>query len=392
MDILDNNEPIERRPKRLGLIESNLLNVSELFKNSENSKTNPQDIIDDLKLISSDDNFDERLEEEIKETQEKMKLQINQYINWTSWEKGFPWDEEIEKVNHDVFHNYSFKNWQREIINAVKAKRDTIALIPTGHGKSLTFQLPAVMDQGVSIIIMPLLSLIEDQVQKLKVLNIEAVFIHSSNDMSEILKSLKNRSQKAKLFFVTPEQLMNNEALQSVLSELYKRNEIERFVIDEIHWMLNWGKDFRLDYLKLISIRTMYPDVPILGLTATATAEMEKELKQKLILRDPLTFSISFNRSNLYYKVVHMKMKERRDALCDMLLKEFNNMSGIVYTSTIKEWEELSKHLKFNMNINCSFYHGKMEIEKRNEIQNKWKNDEISIIVATIAFGMGIDK
>ena len=154
-----------------------------------------------MKLISSDDNWEERLQVEIKETQEKIKPFESKYGEWDKWDRGFPWDDEIDKANRDIFHNSDFKIKQREIINAVKAKRDTIALIPTGHGKSLTFQLPAVTDKGVSIIIMPLVSIIEDQVQKLKALNVEAVYVHSSNDMSEILKSLKDGIHKIKLFF-----------------------------------------------------------------------------------------------------------------------------------------------------------------------------------------------
>ena len=197
---------------------------------------------------------------------------------------------------------------------------------------------------------------------------------------------------KLSYFFLTPEQLMNNESLQSVLQELYRRDEIERFVIDEVHWMLSWGKDFRYDYIKLVSIRGTFPNTPILCLTATATEKMISEIKDKLLLKNLVKFQISFNRNNLYYKIVQMDMKERRKALCDMLLSEFKNLSGIIYTSTIKDWEELCSFLKFNMGISWGFYHAKMELEKRNEIQRKWKNDEVKVIVATIAFGMGIDK
>jgi ATP-dependent helicase YprA (DUF1998 family) len=131
------------------------------------------------------------LEEEIKETQEKTKLLKDKDFERTEWDYGFSWDKEIDRVNQEVFKNTKFLNRQREIINAVLSKRDTIALIPTGHGKSLTFQLPAIINEGITIVIMPLLSLIEDQVQKLKDLGIDTVFIHSSNDMSEILSKLK---------------------------------------------------------------------------------------------------------------------------------------------------------------------------------------------------------
>lgn len=339
-----------------------------------------------------DEELKSNLEEEIKESQEKQKLMPNKYMDWQVWTHGFPWDQEIESVNQKVFKNTDFLNRQREVINAVKAKRDTIALIPTGHGKSLTFQLPAVIDKGISIIIMPLLSLIEDQVQKLKDLDVDTVFIHASNDMSEILSKLKKRLHSAKLFFVTPEQLMNNDALKDILGELYIKKQIERFVIDEIHCLPNWGKDFRNDYLRLPSIRTLYPDTPILGLTATATPKVLKELKERLLLRNALVFNTSFNRKNLFFKVIAKKKKDRKEEVCHLLQNDYRNCSGIVYTSTIKECEELAKVLKFSQGISWEFYHGKMEIEQRNAIQARWKNDEVQVIVATIAFGMGVDK
>jgi RecQ family ATP-dependent DNA helicase len=224
-----------------------------------------------------------------------------------------------------VFKNEKFLNVQRQVINAVKAKRDVIALIPTGHGKSLTFQLPAIMDKGISIVIMPLLSLIEDQVQKMKELNIEAIFVHPSNDIKDILSKLKRRLHKAKLFFITPEQLMQNGAFQNILKDLYQNKQIERFVIDEIHCLLSWGKDFRNDYMRLPSLRTLYPDVPILGLTATAKLKDVNELKERLALRKMMLFSTSFNRTNLFYKVVPIKVKDRKDELIKLLKNDYRN-------------------------------------------------------------------
>ena len=136
----------------------------------------------------------------------------------------------------------------------------------------------------------------------------------------------------------------------------------------------------------------MYPRVPILGLTATATPKMVEELQAKLGLRHTLTFSISFNRKNLFYDVVPLKRKDRKNAIVSRLQTKYKNLSGIIYTATIKQCEELWTSLKFTHGIKCALYHGKLEIEKRNEIQKKWKNNEVDVIVATIAFGMGVDK
>jgi RecQ family ATP-dependent DNA helicase len=185
---------------------------------------------------------------------------------------------------------------------------------------------------------------------------------------------------------------MNNDALKDILKEIYDKKQIERFVIDEIHCLPSWGKDFRNDYLRLPSIRTLFPDTPILGLTATATHKVVNELKDRLLLRSALVFTTSFNRKNLYYRVMAIKKKDRKDELWRMLHNDYRNWSGIVYTTTIKECEELSKMLKFTQGINCDYYHGKMEIEERNEVQKRWKNDQVQVIIATIAFGMGVDK
>ncbi|CAI2378922.1 unnamed protein product [Moneuplotes crassus] len=331
------------------------------------------------------------LEEEIKESQ----IQQNsfQYFQVEEWTRGFEWDDEIDRVNKEVFRNKSFINRQREIINATKAKRDTIALIPTGHGKSLTFQLPAYTDKGISIVVMPLLSLIEDQVQKLKEIGVKSVFIHpTQEDIKEILAQLKKSLFSAKIFFVTPEQLMQNEYLKRILSELYDKKLIERFVLDEVHCLPTWGKDFRNDYMRLQSIRTLFPETPILGLTATATPKVVNEIKERLQMRKPLVFSISFNRKNLFFNCIPTKKKDRAAEVSSLLKKDYKYCSGIIYCSTIKECEELCKKFKYNEGINCASYHGKMDIEKRNEIQLKWRNDEILVMIATIAFGMGVDK
>lgn len=166
------------------------------------------------------------------------------------------------------------------------------------------------------------------------------------------MSQLKNSLYTAKLFFVTPEQLMQNEYLKRILFDLYEKNLIERFVLDEIHCLLSWGKDFRNDYMRLISIRTLYPNIPILGLTATATPNVIKELKEILQLKRPLVFSTSFNRKNLYYRIIPKKKKDRVEEVCSLLHNEFKNTSGIIYCSTIKECEELCKNLKINQNIN----------------------------------------
>ena len=219
------------------------------------------------------------------------------------WLYGFEWDEEIERVNRNIFKNKEFRIKQREIINATKSKRDVIALIPTGGGKSLTFQLSAVTEKGTTIVIMPLLSLINDQVMQMQDLNIKWKFIQDNKDIDEMFKEAGMKELPTKMIFMTPEKINQNEKAKSLLNTLYMNKKIERFVIDEVHWVSSWGQDFRPDYLKLSFLKDKYPSVAILGLTATATVQVKQDIINLLKLKNVVDLKCSFNRPNLFYEV-----------------------------------------------------------------------------------------
>ena len=212
-------------------------------------------------------------------------------------------------ANKEIFGNESFRENQREIINATKSGKDCLALIPTGGGKSLTFQLSAVIGTGVTIVIMPLISLIEDNLNYVLELGIQACSLSAGNQKKaekERISSLYGDIEccKYKLVYVTPEKMVKSPDLISALNKLHQANKIDRFVIDEVHCVSHWGQDFRKDYLALSMLKERYPKVPILGLTATATLKVKDDIAQRLNIKDEVIyFQSSFNRPNLVYKI-----------------------------------------------------------------------------------------
>jgi bloom syndrome protein len=314
--------------------------------------------------------------------------------NEDTWHSGFDWDNEIELANREVFGNQSFREKQREVINATKSKRDVIALIPTGGGKSLTFQLSAVTEEGVTLVVMPLLSLISDQMQQMEDLGVECKFLHTPNDLMEVFSMLAEGRLSARLLFVTPEKITQSGQARSLIDNLYMERKIERFVIDEVHWVSSWGQDFRPDYLKLSVLKENYPDVPILGLTATATNQVKADITKLLKLRNVLYFQSSFNRPNLFYEIRSLnksKWEEDIATFCKSQIDQGHN-SGIIYCIKKKETEDMASFLRNKYKINCTHFHANLSLDKRNEVQKKWMDNKIQIIVATIAFGMGINK
>ena len=204
---------------------------------------------------------------------------------------SFPWDQQIDDANRMIFGNESFRENQREIINATKSRKDALALIPTGGGKSLTFQLSAVTDEGVTFVIMPLLSLIEDNLNFVLDLGIPACSLSAASNSKSEEKKMGHyyqeiRNMEFKIVYLTPEKLVKSPGLLSTLDDLYKCQKIDRFVIDEVHCVSHWGQDFRKDYLHLDQLKKRYPAIPILGLTATATIKVKDDIVGRLGIRN----------------------------------------------------------------------------------------------------------
>ncbi|KAG6556304.1 hypothetical protein Mapa_002246 [Marchantia paleacea] len=307
--------------------------------------------------------------------------------------RDFPWTRELEVNNRRYFGNRSFRPNQREIINATMSGRDVFVLMPTGGGKSLTYQLPAICQPGVTLVVSPLVSLIMDQIMHLSEANIPAAYLSSSQDWTEqqrIMRELNKGQCEFKLLYVTPEKIAKSDSLCRNLENLYKRDLLNRIVVDEAHCVSQWGHDFRPDYQNLGVLKQRFPSVPLMALTATATMSVKEDVVQALGLKDCVIFRQTFNRPNLRYSVVPKSKKVMEDI--DKFIREnHRNESGIIYCLSRMDCERMAEKLK-ELGHRVAFYHGQMEPDERNLVQRQWSKDEVHIICATVAFGMGINK
>ncbi len=278
----------------------------------------------------------------------------------------------------------TFRPLQEEIVMNVLDGKDSLVIMPTGGGKSLCFQLPALKFAGVTLVISPLIALMKDQVDGLKENGIEAEFINSSLSSDEIRSiRMKLVQGKIKILYVAPERL-STESFRDFLRTL----NLNLIAIDEAHCISEWGHDFRPEYRNLKSLRSDFPGVPLIALTATATEKVRADIVQQLALQDAKVFVSSFNRANLSY---HVRSKKKAVEQILSLLKNYKGESVIVYCFSRKGTEELASILRA-ADYKVLPYHAGLDAEKRKDTQEKFIRDEISVIVATIAFGMGIDK
>ena len=283
-----------------------------------------------------------------------------------------------------TFGYTTFRPLQEEVVSAVLAGRDTFVLLPTGGGKSLCYQLPALLSEGVTVVVSPLIALMQDQVDQLDALGVPATFINSTLTPGEASRRMDaTRRGLYKLVYVAPERLVTSGFLT-----LLDNSRVARFAIDEAHCISEWGHDFRPEYRTLSQLRQRYPDVPMIALTATATRRVQADILRQLALREPATFRGSFNRANLFYEV-----QPKRDA--SKQLREFlrarRDQSGIIYCFSRRRTEELAERLRAD-GFKATAYHAGLEGDERERRQRAFIRDDVQIMVATIAFGMGIDK
>lgn len=272
---------------------------------------------------------------------------------------------------------------QEEIIQSALDKRDTLALLPTGGGKSICFQVPALVMSGMCLVISPLIALMKDQVENLKQRGIAASAIHSGMHLNEIESVISNAvHNKLKFLYVSPERLETDMILLNIA-----RMKVNLLAVDEAHCISQWGYDFRPSYLNIIKIRQHLPNIPLLALTATATPIVITDIQEKLGFKTQNVFHQSFERKNLTYVVVKEEDKMGR------LLKVIHNIggSGIIYVRNRRKTNEISDILS-KLKIRSDFYHAGLEPAIRNKRQEAWMSGKIQVIVATNAFGMGIDK
>ena len=277
----------------------------------------------------------------------------------------------------------NFRGIQEDIIRSIGEGRDTLGLMPTGGGKSITFQVPALAQEGLCLVITPLIALMKDQVRNLRERGIKATAIYSGMTREEIVIALENCIfGNYKFLYVSPERL-DTEIFQIKLRSMH----VSLITVDESHCISQWGYDFRPAYLKIADIRQLLPGVPVIALTATATPEVVSDIQQRLQFRQENVFRMSFERKNLAYVVRHTEDKESE--LLHILQRV--DGSGIVYARNRKKTKEISQFLNRN-HITATFYHAGLNDETKDSRQKAWLKGEFRVMVATNAFGMGIDK
>ncbi|MGL5049751.1 MAG: DNA helicase RecQ [Fusobacteriaceae bacterium] len=293
--------------------------------------------------------------------------------------------KESKRLLKEIYGYEDFREGQTLIVQSVLEKQDTLGIVATGGGKSICYQIPALLFKGLTLVVSPLISLMKDQVDALKILGIEGAFLNSTiskEEYSDVIRKVRNG--KLKILYISPERLNNEKFVQFI-----KSVEVSMLAIDEAHCISQWGHDFRKSYLEIPKfMESMGKKIQILALTATATPEVKNDILEKLKMKNPNVYVNGFDRSNISFKVERGKTAE---TYIVNYLKAHKNRSGIIYASTRKEVDNLYAYLKLK-GFEIEKYHAGMEDGQRNFTQESFVKDEVKIIVATNAFGMGIDK
>ncbi|HEX8955586.1 MAG TPA: DNA helicase RecQ, partial [Burkholderiaceae bacterium] len=294
-------------------------------------------------------------------------------------------EQQALHVLQTVFGYPAFRGQQAEIVAQVAGGGDALVLMPTGGGKSLCYQIPALVRQGVGVVISPLIALMQDQVDALAEVGVRAAFLNSTQSFDETLRTERMvRNGELDLVYVAPERLLTPRCL-----DLLESAQIALFAIDEAHCVSQWGHDFRPEYIKLSILHERFPAVPRVALTATADAQTRQEIIRRLQLEDARQFVSSFDRPNIRYQIV--EKDNGRKQLLDFIRNEHAGDAGIVYCLSRKKVEETAEFLNEN-GVRSLAYHAGMETAQRATNQARFLREESIVMVATIAFGMGIDK
>jgi ATP-dependent DNA helicase RecQ len=297
--------------------------------------------------------------------------------------------DKIEQALKEYFGYESFWTGQREIIEHVLAEHDAFIVMPTGGGKSLIYQLPALLMPGLTVVISPLIALMQDQVDRMRANGLPASFVNSTlNSVERIKRERAALNGQLKLLYVAPERLVSGNFL-SFLDQVEQTVGLSLLAVDEAHCVSEWGHDFRPEYRQLGQLRIRYPHVPMMALTATATERVRQDILEQLRLSDPHIHIASFNRPNLYYEV-RQKNKASFGELVQFL-REQPDAPVIIYCQSRRSVDELSEALR-TQGIRALSYHAGMTNEQRTEHQSRFIRDDVAVLVATIAFGMGIAK
>ncbi|GAA6076873.1 ATP-dependent DNA helicase Q1 isoform X2 [Tachysurus ichikawai] len=309
-------------------------------------------------------------------------------------DSDFSWSKDVETKLATVFKLSKFRPLQRAAINLSMSGRDLFLVMPTGRGKSLCYMLPAVCSKGFTLVISPLVSLMEDQLMYLKSINVPAVTLNASSskeDSKYVMAGMIDKNSPFKLLYVTPEKISKSKLLMSKLEKAYNMGLLERIAVDEVHCCSQWGHDFRPDYKLLGILKRQFPKVPLIGLTATATSSVLKDCQKILCVQDPVTLTAPFNRPNLYYEVQFKDSEDSTKGIAALIKGKYKDQSGIVYVFSQKDAETVSTELQ-QRGILAQPYHASMEPSDKTRVHHQWSSKKIQVVVATVAFGMGIDK
>ncbi|KAF4519491.1 hypothetical protein B566_EDAN010100 [Ephemera danica] len=339
------------------------------------------------------------LQERRNDLHDDLMMLQSQSLSHRDWSTtDFEWSNRLQEILTNIFKIKEFRHLQLSAINATLSKQDLILVMPTGGGKSLCYQLPALISKGLTLVISPLISLMEDQVMQLQKIGVPAEMMSSSTkkeDTSRIKKLITDGPDhsKPKLLYVAPEKLAKNKSFMAFLQKLYAADKLSRIAIDEVHCCSDWGHDFRPDYTFLGVLRDMFPNTPIIGLTATASNKVTTDVQKILSLQGSLVLRAPFNRPNLYYEIRTKSsvQNEWLDEVASLLKNEFKDQTGIIYAFSIKDTEDLGAELR-NRGIKARWYHASMPPELRSKAHTQWLSGSVQVIVATTAFGLGIDK
>ncbi|CAL5188369.1 unnamed protein product [Lathyrus oleraceus] len=374
----------------------------EVLEELHNVEAEIEDVQEQIRaLIERQERLYER-KSELNSILEACKESENEANNASSstvenWDGPFEWDSEAADLRLNIFGISSYRANQKEIINAILSGRDVLVIMAAGGGKSLCYQLPAVLRNGIALVVSPLLSLIQDQVMGLTALGIPAYMLTSTTSKENekfIYKALEKGEGELKILYVTPEKISKSKRFMSKLEKCHHAGRLSLISIDEAHCCSQWGHDFRPDYKNLGILKTQFPNVPMIALTATATQRVQNDLVEMLHIRRCIKFVSTVNRPNLFYMVKEKSSVSKVvvDEIAEFIQESYpNRESGIVYCFSRKECELVAKELR-ERGISAGHYHADMDVNDREKVHMRWSSNRLQVIVGTVAFGMGINK
>ncbi|KAI5438303.1 variant 2, Mediator of RNA polymerase II transcription subunit 34 [Lathyrus oleraceus] len=374
----------------------------EVLEELHNVEAEIEDVQEQIRaLIERQERLYER-KSELNSILEACKESENEANNASSstvenWDGPFEWDSEAADLRLNIFGISSYRANQKEIINAILSGRDVLVIMAAGGGKSLCYQLPAVLRNGIALVVSPLLSLIQDQVMGLTALGIPAYMLTSTTSKENekfIYKALEKGEGELKILYVTPEKISKSKRFMSKLEKCHHAGRLSLISIDEAHCCSQWGHDFRPDYKNLGILKTQFPNVPMIALTATATQRVQNDLVEMLHIRRCIKFVSTVNRPNLFYMVKEKSSVSKVvvDEIAEFIQESYpNRESGIVYCFSRKECELVAKELR-ERGISAGHYHADMDVNDREKVHMRWSSNRLQVIVGTVSFGMGINK